>query len=482
MILTDQEKLLEELSEIYPDILNTDGSIVPFAIIDLPEKFRAKLLKDFNIAIEVVEYDGEMLQYLCHEFKNNPEIVSVAALNGGLEYADPQLKKNKEFALEILNTSDHYMLEHNFHCFAEDVQNDVEILSLFLGKGFSLDDNHHSITVKTAQSIVQKNGMWIEHLPKESRENKEVILQALKNNPGAAEFISGSALEDGSFHLKLLSLQIIKHFLMLPAEYLSSRTFIIDAVTRCGLVLKHFKDLPAYQADDDNGYVIKVLQDLPIYSADKEIVLAAVKQNGWSLQYADNALQDEKEIVVAAVTQNGLAIKFASDSLKKDEELIDLAISNDYFAIKYIGLSLKRKKEILNNLIEQGRLSKETSNEILGKSSHEEYLSKHPMSSDLNASLIQNGAETFFIKVSGDSMINANIFDQSMLIVDRSIKPKHGSIVVASLDGDFLFKRLQLKPELCLLSENPQYKPIYVQDDQVFNIIGTVTASINQNL
>ena len=39
-IVMDQEKLLEELSEIYPDILNSDGSIVPFAIIDLPEKFR----------------------------------------------------------------------------------------------------------------------------------------------------------------------------------------------------------------------------------------------------------------------------------------------------------------------------------------------------------------------------------------------------------------------------------------------------------
>jgi DNA polymerase V len=456
MILIDQEKLLEELSEIYPDILNSDGSIVPFAIIDLPEKFRAKLLKDFNIAIEVVEYDGEMLQYLCHEFKNNQDIVSVAALNGGLEYADSQLKKNKEFALEILNASDHYMLEHNFHCFAENVQNDIEILSLFLGKGFSLDDNHHSITLETAQSIVQQNGMWIEHLPKESRERKEVILQALKNNPGAAKFISGSALEDESFHLKLLSLQIIKHFAMLPVEYLSSRTFIIEAVSRCGLVLK-------------------LLKNCSSYASDEEIVLAAVKQNGWSLQYADNSLRDEKEIVVAAVTQNGLAIKFASDSLKKDEELIDLAIRNDYFAIKYVGLSLKRKKEILNNLIE-------ISNEILGKSSQAEYLSKHPNSIDLNKSFIQNGAETFMIKVSGDSMINANIFDQSILIVDRSTKPKHDSIVVASLDGEFVCKRLQLKPELCLLSENPQYQPIYVQDGQVLDIQGTVTASINQNL
>ena len=59
---------------------------------------------------------------------------------------------------------------------------------------------------------------------------------------------------------------------------------------------------------------------------------------------------------------------------------------------------------------------------------------------DLNQYLIKNGAATFLIRVSGDSMINANIGDQAILIVDRSLKPKHGSIVVASLDGDLYAK------------------------------------------
>ena len=99
---------------------------------------------------------------------------------------------------------------------------------------------------------------------------------------------------------------------------------------------------------------------------------------------------------------------------------------------------------------------------------------------DLNKHLIKNGAATFLVRVSGDSMLNANIADQAILIVDRSLKPKHGSIVVASLDGEFVCKRLQLRPRLCLLPENPKYEPIYVQHGQDLDIMGTVTAAINK--
>jgi len=99
---------------------------------------------------------------------------------------------------------------------------------------------------------------------------------------------------------------------------------------------------------------------------------------------------------------------------------------------------------------------------------------------DLNKYLIKNNVATFLVRVSGQSMIDANIADQAILIVDRSLKPKHGSIVVASLDGDFVCKRLQLKPRLCLLPENPAYEPIYIQHGQELDIMGTVTAAINQ--
>ena len=99
---------------------------------------------------------------------------------------------------------------------------------------------------------------------------------------------------------------------------------------------------------------------------------------------------------------------------------------------------------------------------------------------DLNQYLIKNGAATFLVRVSGDSMLDANIADQAILVVDRSLKPKHGSIVVASLDGDFVCKRLHLKPRLCLLPENSKYQPIYIQHGKDLDIMGTVTAAINK--
>src|SRR5690242_12092557 len=62
---------------------------------------------------------------------------------------------------------------------------------------------------------------------------------------------------------------------------------------------------------------------------------------------------------------------------------------------------------------------------------------------DLNEQLIRNKPATFFMKVSGDSMINAGIYDGDIVIVDRSIKPVNGKIVIAVIDGDMLIRRYE---------------------------------------
>ena len=59
---------------------------------------------------------------------------------------------------------------------------------------------------------------------------------------------------------------------------------------------------------------------------DKEIVLTAVKQTGWALEYADKTLKKDKEIVLAAVKQDGFALEYADESLRKDPDI--LAIVN----------------------------------------------------------------------------------------------------------------------------------------------------------
>ena len=98
---------------------------------------------------------------------------------------------------------------------------------------------------------------------------------------------------------------------------------------------------------------------------------------------------------------------------------------------------------------------------------------------DLNEYLIKNPAATYFVRVSGDSMIDAHIGDGAILIVDRSIEPTHNKIVIASINGSYACKRLLLKPTVCLMSENPKYSPIIIKQEEELEIAGTVTASIN---
>ena len=99
---------------------------------------------------------------------------------------------------------------------------------------------------------------------------------------------------------------------------------------------------------------------------------------------------------------------------------------------------------------------------------------------DLNQYLIKNGAATFLVRAQGQSMIGSGITDQAVLVVDRSVKPMHNSIVVASIDGEFVCKRLKLKPKMCLMPDNPDYPPIFINHGQELEIVGTVTAAINK--
>ncbi|WP_258067788.1 LexA family transcriptional regulator, partial [Rathayibacter sp. AY1D9] len=80
---------------------------------------------------------------------------------------------------------------------------------------------------------------------------------------------------------------------------------------------------------------------------------------------------------------------------------------------------------------------------------------------DLNDHLIRDRTSTFIVRVSGESMVGAGISDGDELVVDRSITPTHGSVVIAILDGELTVKRLELHPgRVVLRAENPEYPPI----------------------
>ena len=102
---------------------------------------------------------------------------------------------------------------------------------------------------------------------------------------------------------------------------------------------------------------------------------------------------------------------------------------------------------------------------------------------DLNEFLIKHPAATFLVRAKGDSMIDVSIRSGDILIVDRSIEPTHGKIVIAALDGELTVKHLYLKNnETKLVPANPNYPDIIITDESEILIWGVVTNVIHQVL
>ena len=99
----------------------------------------------------------------------------------------------------------------------------------------------------------------------------------------------------------------------------------------------------------------------------------------------------------------------------------------------------------------------------------------------LDKELIKNKAATFFARVSGQSMIGAGLDDNDLLVIDRSLEPKHNKIAVCFLDGEFTVKRLKVdKGEVWLQPENPNYPIIKITQENDFIIWGIVTNIIKK--
>jgi len=100
---------------------------------------------------------------------------------------------------------------------------------------------------------------------------------------------------------------------------------------------------------------------------------------------------------------------------------------------------------------------------------------------DLTKILITHAQATYFLRASGQSMVEAGIFDNDILVVDRAIKPHHNHIVIAIVDGEFTVKQLyQRAGRIKLKAANPTYPDITPKDGQTLEIWGVVTSSIKQ--
>ena len=107
---------------------------------------------------------------------------------------------------------------------------------------------------------------------------------------------------------------------------------------------------------------------------------------------------------------------------------------------------------------------------------HEEVLDVHDY-------VVKNPSATFFMRVEGLSMTGAGIFPDDVLVVDRSVPPRDGCIVIAVLNREFTVKRLYRRGKtLKLLPENPDFRPIEIAEGDEFSVWGVVTCVLHKTL
>lgn len=100
---------------------------------------------------------------------------------------------------------------------------------------------------------------------------------------------------------------------------------------------------------------------------------------------------------------------------------------------------------------------------------------------DLNTFIVKNPPATFFVKVSGFSMVDANILPEDILVVDRSRQAKNGDIIIANIMNEFTVKRLDIRPcGIYLKPENKRLSPIKICEGSGFEVWGVVTYVIHK--
>jgi len=100
---------------------------------------------------------------------------------------------------------------------------------------------------------------------------------------------------------------------------------------------------------------------------------------------------------------------------------------------------------------------------------------------DLNELVVKHPVSTYYLRVAGDSMVGAGIIEGDIVVVDKSLEPKSGDIVVAAVDGDFTLKHLKRKgQEAWLVAANPDYQPIALHEATDAQLWGVVTYVIHK--
>ena len=382
-VLKDNEMIVLEAIKTYPE-----------AICYASDRFR----ENRNLILKAVKINGLVLvplvrYYRYLKWQNDKEVV-LEAVKQNPEVITETVIKDKEIALAAVKQNGLLLRDTN------EFRQDFEVVLEAVKQNPKAIENAHVLNKEIALTVVKQDGLLLEKIYSkkiyanieldkdlviDNELDREVVLEAVKQNGNALEYASNNFKED--FEIVLTALESLSEnvknnkyrFQNVREVYLaaikenpvyfkyasdamrSNKKFIIDAIRQNSMVLNELK------SDNIDIDIIKnaiitdlsCLKDLSggimVYLSNKENVLELVKCNGMALQYVDDKYKSDYDVVLEAVRQNGMSIAYAVDHLRWNQEIAMAAIKNNARAIQYTAYTLRKYKPFLLDIIEENK-------------------------------------------------------------------------------------------------------------------------------
>ena len=355
------------------DILKDDKDIVMTALYNEGRSIQyasERLRKEKNMVLYAIKnhhkegtYDNP-LRYISTELKNDRDVVMAAVKNNGgsFQYAGDKLRNDKEVILCAITNFKGVYSDHPLKYTSEELKNDKDVIT----------------------AAIQKKGWLLEYASESLKKDLDICLIAVKENLGALEYVDKSIRNKKEFVIEQLKrgqlnfenirkeLKNDREVILLtvsnykgnsrdhPLNHVSDdikndKEIVMAAVKQNGSYLNYASD--SLKNDIEvalcaiNNYSGSVydhpLQYTSALRNNKDIVMAALHNDGRSLQYASETLKNNREIVITAVKKIGQALSFASDSLKDDKDIVMAALHNDGRSIQYASEKLRNDRDIV---------------------------------------------------------------------------------------------------------------------------------------
>lgn len=315
---------------------------------------------------KILLYDRDFV-LLCIQYRNDPYIpVSIFGTDRQLvleamkrgkfifEDLDIKLKQDKEIVFHSVNHNG-LILEH-----ALAFQDDMEIiLSAVKQNGLAL--RYSSLVLKSDRQItleaVRQNGLALQY--SSLTHDREIVFEAVTQNGDALQYAHSSFVNDK----ELISASIRqeqksnyfdhdcrgKAFKYASEKLKADKGWVLKMVQHCGLILEHVA--PELQRNREivlaaikqNGEALKWAKCF----IDRNLILSAVKSNGRALYYAGDLFKSDLKIVKTAIMQDGSAIRYADMKFKDDDKLGLLAVKKNGAALFYLSNRLKTSPQII---------------------------------------------------------------------------------------------------------------------------------------